>query len=315
MGSSGPSTDPRKRTSPETGTPGHPRAVLRVLEPSALSALLEPRPGELRIGRDPECDIRVGDSLCSRFHARLVVSSAPRPGGRPLSVVEDLGSTNGTWVNNERLRRPRALRPHDKLRIGETLFAYLLLDELELSAMQRIVQAAMTDALTGLSNRWTFEQELARELVRARRYQWPLALLMVDLDRFKSINDRYGHAGGDEVLRAVAGVILAGKRGADLAGRHGGEELVLALPQTDGAAALVVAERLRTAIGALRLRLGEHDGVRVTASVGVAVQPPGETDIGALYAAADAAMYRAKAAGRDCSVWLRLPGVGPTGTR
>lgn len=281
-----------------------PRPVLRVLEPSAIAALLEPKAGELRIGRDPECEIRIDDTLCSRVHARLAIADGRKPG--PLAVVEDLGSTNGTWVNNERLTAPRALELHDKLRIGETLFSYLVLDDLEIRAMRHIVHAAMNDALTGLSNRWTFEQALARELVRSRRYQWPLALLMVDLDHFKQVNDTHGHAAGDAVLQAVARLVESGKRAFDLASRHGGEELVLALPQTDGAGALVVAERLREAIEALRVRVGDRE-VRVTASIGVAVQTGSEADLGALYGAADAAMYRAKAAGRNCVVWLRDP--------
>jgi two-component system cell cycle response regulator len=286
--------------------------VLRVLEPSAIAAILEPRVGDLRIGRDPECEIRIDDTLCSRFHARLVITDARKAG--PTAVVQDLGSTNGTWVNNGRLTAPHTLRAHDKLRVGETLFSYLVLDELELGSMRHVVNAAMNDALTGLSNRWVFEEALGRELVRSRRYQWPLALLMIDLDKFKQVNDTYGHAAGDAVLYAVARLVDDGKRAFDLASRHGGEEMVLALPQTDGAGALVVAERLRAAIEALRVPVGEHE-VRVTASIGIAVCGEAEAteivavggQLGELYGAADAAMYRAKAAGRNRVVWLRDP--------
>ncbi len=306
MASHGPRTDPTALGGTTVPVPTGERPVLRMLEPSALTGLLEPAPGELRIGRDPECEIHVPDPGCSRFHARLVVRSPERPSRRPRSVVEDLGSTNGTWVNETRIAAPHALRVHDKLRIGDTLFSYLLLDDREIDAMRQVAIAAMNDALTGLANRWTFEQDLARELARASRYRWPLSLLMVDLDHFKRVNDTFGHVGGDRVLHEVGKVLLDGKRSFDLAGRLGGEEMLLALPQTPGDEAVRVAERLRSTIAGLRVP-SDDKHIRLTASIGVAVAEPGCIELAELFTVADAAMYRAKALGRNQVFWLPPP--------
>jgi diguanylate cyclase (GGDEF)-like protein len=277
-----------------------------MLQPSTIASIVEPELGALRLGRDPSCEIHVDDGRCSRFHARLVVRRNPHARRGFQALIEDLGSTNGTWVNQERVAGKRALHIHDKVGVGDTLFAYLVLDGAELEATRAVIKAAMTDPLTGLLNRWTFEQEVEKELARARRYRWPLSLLMIDLDHFKRINDTYGHEGGDRVLCAVTKVIAESKRRSDLAGRHGGEEIVVALPQTDLATAQAVAERLRATIAGLRLPMaGER--VCVTASIGIATWLDGAPSLAELIGAADAAMYRAKAEGRNRVAFVRPP--------
>src|SRR5262249_43302957 len=141
---------------------------------------------------------------------------------------------------------------------------------------------------------------LAREFHRAERYSGRLALLALDLDRFKAVNDAYGHAVGDQVLRQVAQAIQAALRQVDVVGRTGGEEFVVVAPETTLEEARVVAERLRAAVARLEVRAPSGVRVRVTLSCGVAAYDRTRAvSADDLLAAADAALYRAKSLGRD----------------
>jgi len=157
---------------------------------------------------------------------------------------------------------------------------------------------ARTDPLTGLANRRRFMEELEQEVERSERYGRPLALVALDLDRFKSVNDTHGHAAGDDVLREAAQALRSVCRDVDLAARMGGEEFSLLLPETDIAGARIVAERLREHIAGAAHRSPAGQVFRVTASLGVATARPGASGE-ALLQAADEALYRAKDAGRN----------------
>jgi diguanylate cyclase (GGDEF)-like protein len=164
------------------------------------------------------------------------------------------------------------------------------------------------DALTRLPNRRRLDADLKVECDRSARYGRPLSFVMLDLDHFKVVNDLHGHARGDEVLQGVADVISATLRASDTAYRYGGEELAVVLRESDLAAGMALAERLRERI---RTTFAEGD-VAVTASFGVAEVAAGTALPAQLVAAADAALYQAKTRGRDrvCAA----PGevVGPT---
>ena len=165
----------------------------------------------------------------------------------------------------------------------------------------QVQRQALTDGLTGLSNRRRFQQVIAAEAAAARRFDQPLGLVMIDLDDFKHVNDTYGHQQGDVVLREVARILRACSREVDEPARYGGEELVVALQQTDLAGAEAIAERIRTAVEALELPRLDGDGIlRVTVSCGVAASAEG--DPVALVAAADAALYAAKRSGKNRTV-------------
>lgn len=157
---------------------------------------------------------------------------------------------------------------------------------------------ARTDSLTGLLNRRGLEEHALREIERSRRHGTPLALLAIDLDHFKNINDRYGHETGDTVLCLVASTLAAAMRNYDVAARLGGEEFIALLVNTNGQNAVSTAERLRSAVEALRVSAGGH-GLRFTASFGIAVFHSGDTLEGVLRRA-DQALYAAKLAGRNC---------------
>ena len=167
----------------------------------------------------------------------------------------------------------------------------------------RLFESATTDNLTGLLRRETVLGHLDRELQRAVRYGRPLTVGMADLDHFKSINDRHGHLVGDSMLKRVAQAITSGLRAADLVGRYGGEEFLFVLPESDGAGARAVAERIRRAVAEIQLRLDQYVTLTVTVSIGMASLseiPDGEAHAAeALIALADRRLLAAKAGGRD----------------
>ena len=168
------------------------------------------------------------------------------------------------------------------------------------SLHETVERQAVTDELTGLANVRAFMSILDREIERSRRFDTPLGLVMLDIDDFKRVNDTYGHQQGDEVLALVAGVLRDMSRDLDAPVRYGGEEMAVVLPQTDSAGAAQLAERMREAVEGLRVpRAGGGDALQVTASFGVAALPESAIDRGDLIAAADAALYRAKRAGKN----------------
>ena len=185
---------------------------------------------------------------------------------------------------------------------------------------QQLQRAATTDGLTGLANRAQFDAVLADRLSAARATASPLSLLLMDVDKFKSINDRFGHPTGDAVLRSIARLVKSAGRPQDLAARYGGEEMCLILPGTARPAAAAVAESIRASLAARPLPVapaaggvapaaGQVTELPVTASIGVATYEPGGPlrEPAHLVKAADLAVYAAKKAGRNCVRVFTLP--------
>lgn len=171
---------------------------------------------------------------------------------------------------------------------------------------RQLVNASRVDSKTGLLNAGTWEREASSEVARAVRTRSPLAVALIDIDHFKLVNDTYGHLAGDEALRAIARTFTMFLREYDLAGRFGGEEFALLLPQTSAVAAYKIAERMREHIGAMPIAATDEpdaEPVRLTVSIGVAVLGRSGAQLTDLLAAADMALYRAKRAGRD-QVWI-----------
>ncbi len=184
--------------------------------------------------------------------------------------------------------------------IAFSLFGYLLGRQAD-----RLAALSETDPLTGLANARAFVDRLEKELARSRRYGLPLALLFVDLDGLKRINDGHGHAAGDQAIRRVAHVIRSELRQPDLGARWGGDEFAVIAPSTSHAAALALAGRMRALIAAQRT------AVPLTASFGVAtIDPVADGNVpgaAALMRAADAALYEAKRSGRNRVVAAAAP--------
>jgi diguanylate cyclase (GGDEF)-like protein len=254
------------------------------------SVMLGGRP--LVIGRDSTCDIVAPDETVSRRQARLLREDSG------AIVIEDLGSRNGTVVNGERVAR-RTLADGDRIMLGRTVLKFVLQGQIEDDCQRRIYELSTRDGLTNLYNRRYFDERLRSELAFARRHGSLLALLLLDLDHFKRLNDTHGHVAGDRALAEVARVLEAQVRGEDMVARFGGEEIVVLVRDTPIEGVLVLAERLRDSVESLRIR---HEGavLTVTASIGgITMRPSRTTSADELIAAADRLLYEAKSQGRN----------------
>src|SRR5690554_2652633 len=248
----------------------------------------------LLLGRSQECELRFDDPSVSAVHAEI-----SRAAGEVY--LRDLGSTNGTFVNGAALIKPRALQDGDRVQLGrDGVVRVSFGDEGEERARKALYERAIRDRLTGLYNRAFFDERIEIELASARRHDEPLSLLLLDVDHFKALNDRYGHLAGDEALRVLGAILRKAARKEDIAARFGGEELVLLARGIGLAKAGVIAERLRRTIRAARISYLDQN-IAVSASIGVAARAnfthfrtPAE-----LINAADRALYEAKRGGRD----------------
>jgi diguanylate cyclase (GGDEF)-like protein len=162
-----------------------------------------------------------------------------------------------------------------------------------------LADLAMRDGLTKLLNHRMFYTLLEKEVARSRRYEKPLAVLMLDIDHFKRVNDTYGHVAGDMILAGLSDITGKQVRNVDSACRYGGEEISVILPETGMEAAAPVAERIRSAIEAHRFDIGDGKSISITVSIGVASLPAQETSVEKLVAVADKALYEAKEGGRN----------------
>lgn len=205
----------------------------------------------------------------------------------------------GAWELSNLLAGMRGSRPAvhvaNLLVMAIAFGAVALLGARQRDGLLRERAISRTDGLTGLLNGRGFYEAAATELARASRYRHPLTLAYVDLDDFKGVNDRFGHARGDAVLVAVARALRRGCRSTDVVGRLGGDEFVVLFPETGRDAAEAALAKLRSRVE----ELGSHDGARVTASIGAVsfAEPP--ADVEALVHEADTAMYAAKTGGKD----------------
>ncbi|RYZ04278.1 MAG: GGDEF domain-containing protein [Myxococcales bacterium] len=249
----------------------------------------------LDLGRDPARAVNLDDEAVSREHARLV----RRADGMYL---EDAGSTNGTFLNGERVAHSLRLEDGDHIRFGNTTLRFSLVDELEERALTNLVELTVRDPLTRAYNRRFLTSHLRSELAFAGRQGMPVALLLVDIDHFKHINDTYGHARGDLVLQLVANAMGRLLRPYDALCRYGGEEFVVVARDTSLRNAEILAERVRRQIEGLRFDVNGR-AASVTVSIGVtAARPvPGSDETESLLLAVDMALYEAKASGRNCT--------------
>jgi len=183
---------------------------------------------------------------------------------------------NSTWAMCFPLERKRLMREHD-----------------------RLAHASLTDELTGLLNRRALDKRLSEEVARADRYGTPLSLLLLDLDRFKQVNDQMGHAAGDALLRSVGVLLRAELRATDVAARHGGDEFALVLPEVTKTGAWAVAEKICASLRSLTVDSGSGVRVSTTCSIGVASFGEEFSTPDDLLRGADTALYAAKGAGRN----------------
>lgn len=267
------------------------RAYFIVLAGESAGEMFRIEPSGAVIGRAADVDLRLRDDGVSRRHARVLIT-----GGQ--ATVEDLGSANGTLVNGEPVTRA-VLRDGDKIQVGATtILKFTYADELEESLRRRMHDAALYDALTKACNKQHFLQRLDGEVSYAKRHRGPLALLMLDIDHFKRINDTFGHPAGDRVLAALGQIVKGTVRTEDLFARYGGEEFAVLCRGTDSDGAAALAERLRERVQAAALDCGGRP-IAVTVSIGVATWLDQPDSSKKLIDDADQALYKAKRAGRN----------------
>jgi diguanylate cyclase (GGDEF)-like protein len=246
----------------------------------------------LTIGRGDDAGIRIADGSVSRRHAQIEMT----PEG---FVVSDLGSTNGTFVNDQQAHAPKLLEDGDYLRVGNCLFRFLAGGNLESHYHEEIYRLTIIDALTDTFNTRYFNEFLEREVTRSQRHERPLALLMLDIDRFKRLNDEHGHLCGDFVLREMSHRIKDLVRKEDLFARYGGEEFAVVLVETQREQAIEVAERIRKCIEATPFHF-EDQSLSLTISVGVGTTVGDATITPTeLIRQADDKLYHAKESGRN----------------
>lgn len=249
-----------------------------------------------KLGRSEEADIRVEAPEISRLHAQFTVL---RDGSLR---IDDLGSTNGCFVNHQRVQH-ETLSANDKIQVGpHLLLKFLYQDDEEIRSYHQLYFRSNRDALTGICNRRYFGECLEREWSYARRHKMSLTLAMLDIDHFKRVNDTYGHAVGDEVLKEFTYRISEQIRKEDLFARHGGEEFVLLLRQTDPTGSMILAERIRQRIAGA-LFATEAGELPVTVSIGLVTYSPAEIrerPCEDIVVEADAYLYQAKNTGRNC---------------
>jgi two-component system, cell cycle response regulator len=267
------------------------RAYLIMIAGSDLGRLFELR-APMVVGRGPETDIRLLDDFVSRRHACIT----PTAGG---VVIEDLDSHNGTFVNGVRVDRAE-LNDGDRIAVGRTtILKFTLHDEVEEAFQRRLFDSASTDGLTGVANKTSLLSRLDVELAYALRHHVPLALLMVDVDNLKQINDAAGHLAGDAALVTIAHLIRQSLRCEDLLARYGGDEFAILARGNTLEEGAVLAERLRRSVDEQAIEF-EGTELKATISVGVAVVADrAEMSSRDLISAADRALYDAKRGGRN----------------
>ena len=271
-------------------------ASLIVLQGTEIGRDFRLRKSSMIIGRSAEADIRLPDNRASREHARITHEGDKQNPETPFFLT-DLGSTNRTFVNSNPVECVK-LKDGDKIQIGTTVLKFVVLDGIEAAFHAEVRDLITYDKLTGLLTKESLYLAFERELQRCLRYDLPLAVLMMDLDFFKSVNDRNGHLMGSHVLAEVGRLIRQSIRISNITGRYGGEEFISYLAETDLEGARPAAERIRGTIEAHPFTF-DHITIRVTISIGVATGPLHGRNTKTLVAAADRALYQAKETGRN----------------
>lgn len=272
--------------------PADQKAYIMFISGQLRGKLLYLEHKETVIGRASDCNISINDTRISRHHLQITVEGSQ-------AIIEDIGSTNGTFVNGERVIKHQ-LQNGDQVHISsDTLFKFALGGEAEQILLNEMHQMANYDAVTGVHNKHVFEKRFTEEFSYAQRKKQPLALLMIDIDFFKKVNDTYGHMAGDYVLKGVAARIGEALRDEDILARYGGEEFTVILRGTNAKGAIQLAERIRKLIESKPFMF-EKQAIPVTISLGVSTLVKGSFKTPSDFLAhADECLYRSKEDGRN----------------
>lgn len=275
---------------------GRPGARVVVIHGENIGAQIEISDRPVTVGRAVGCDLQIVHASVSRQHCRIRFD-------RDHYTLEDLGSTNQTLVNEQQVTRVD-LHDGDLIAVGDAVLKFMRRESLEDRYHQAMVEAASVDGLTGLPNRRVWREALEKAVIHAQGGT-ALSLAFVDLDHFKRVNDELGHLAGDEVLRSVAAVVRNALLAGFTAGRLGGEEFAIILPNQLLQKAIDYSEALRRAIEALRVDIANTPR-QITTSIGVVQWHRGFQTSAEFMRAADAELFRAKAAGRNRVCWAAI---------
>lgn len=301
---------------PITGVGGEEeiRPSLLMIEGGSSKARYRLDKDEVIIGRDLECAISVQDSKISRQHAKINTLPSEIAKASPKFVLTDLGSTNGTYVNGQRISQIE-LRHRDRINVGSFVFGFFLRDELVVSSSTAAADPTGWDELTGLLNRTSFERELGNQVQTARAGNRELGLIVFEINQFKKLRETYGYQVGYEVLREVGNLIRGACRKGDIGARFAGETFAIILPDTPMERALVQADRLRKA--ALAYVVPTDDtAIGISVSVGLAQLESTMASHRELIRGAERALHTARNTGRNEVCWyrndteMRLDGTG-----
>jgi two-component system, cell cycle response regulator len=284
------------------GPAAQKQGTLMVLVGTQMGAAFPLNAQATLIGRNPRAHITLDDEGVSRSQARILHHDG-------CYEIEDMRSTNGTYLDGVRVEGLMPLQDGARIQMGNAVLRFAMQDALEWEATKRVYEASVRDPLTGAFNRRYFEERLIGEFAFAVRHGTSLCVLLFDIDHFKKINDRWGHPAGDLVLRRIGAELRAAVRAEDVVARYGGEEFIVLARGIDPAGARAFAERMRSLLARAQIQW-EQVLIPVTTSVGVSHNHSGAavSDAQRLVASADKALYAAKAAGRNRVETAQSPG-------
>ncbi len=255
------------------------------------------RPGAITIGRSADNEIILEFEGISRKHIKVYVKDQE---GNTKVFVEDMKSLNGSFLNNQKLGPGQLeLKKGDVIKVGSIALKYIPKGDPERLTYDKLNLEANTDGLTGCFNKMYFNNHLELEIKKSKVTGNPLALIILDLDHFKKLNDNFGHDAGDFTLKELAEIVRKeGVRDGDIFARYGGEEFVIILPKTSLKHAVEIAERIRVLIQDYDFN---YDGKKlpVTSSVGVADYQVSINSAQDLFKRVDSALYQSKNSGRN----------------
>ena len=265
--------------------------VIYTKEPTLLGKRFVLDMSPLRIGRGPENHIVLEGDSVSRRHVHF------EQRGSAWHAVDD-GSTNGTYVNDDQIVRECALTNGDRVKVGPTIFKYLSGQDVESQYHEEIYRMTIIDGLTQAHVKRYLLESLDKEMMRARRHERDMCLIMFDIDHFKKINDTHGHLAGDHVLKELARLVQARIRRDEVFARYGGEEFAVLLPETTLEGATQLAHDVRQRVEAARF-VFQNETIPVTVSIGLArLRESHKTGLD-LIKEADERLYDAKRGGRN----------------
>ncbi|MFC1643616.1 diguanylate cyclase [Chlamydiota bacterium] len=275
---------------PDKENNGKKRAYFILIYGEPLGEIFEIDKKESIVGREDKATFNIEDSGISREHAKIIYS-------KDKVILKDLGSKNGTYVNNIKIDEIE-LKNDDRISIGRTCLKFSFTDTVEKEFYKDFFKLATRDGLTNAVNKTYMTELFDRDLSRAKRYNRPLSVMMLDIDLFKNINDSFGHLAGDYVLREISKVISDCLRKEDIFARFGGEEFFIVFPDLNLKKAKIVAEKIRQNIEGKRI-IFNNDRLKVTVSIGLAEYSKNKNTAETLIRIADENLYIAKGQGRN----------------